>query len=232
MDTYIPRRKGSSLVKEIVHALFAGGTIANICYLLPLTHSHAHTYMYTHLHQEKIPRVRIHVRRKAPPIYTFACKKKGKKRKRETRGCFPPPRRDSFRSRRGSRGSPRGRFRAFSSNVVAPTTGKVSKLYSGLRISRISIPYYTTYYLTQTSSRGLLLLRPPLRPPFFSSLALNSPDRLFRQVASSRLAPPPRSIHRANLSRALDSMRPNFAAHIHLDNVYVQLNNVDTIVAS
>lgn len=47
-----------------------------------------------------------------------------------------------------SQGSHRHRW-----NVAASMTGKVSKLYSGLRISRISIPYYTTYYLTQASPR-------------------------------------------------------------------------------
>lgn len=56
----------------------------------------------------------------------------------------------SFSSARKSRLLPPSQRR----HVAAPTTGKVSKLYSGLRISRISIPYYTTYYLTQASSRA------------------------------------------------------------------------------
>ena len=44
------------------------------------------------------------------------------------------------------------------SNDGAPTTGKVSKLYSGLHICESLIPNYTTYYLTQASPLSLHLI--------------------------------------------------------------------------
>lgn len=43
------------------------------------------------------------------------------------------------------------------SDVGAPTTGKVSKLYSGFHICNYTLlqfPYYTTYYLTQASPQS------------------------------------------------------------------------------
>lgn len=157
--------------------------VANIRY--PRLHAHTHSYAYAHVHtyaftpRENATRVHIHCKAQGSDLYI---------RKKKTRGClFSSPRRDSSRSRRGSRkSSPRKRFRRSASNVAAPTTGKVSKLYSGLRISRISIPYYTTYYLTQTSSRGLLLPRPPLHPPFFST-PLTHPTDFSTQVPSPHL---------------------------------------------
>jgi len=135
-------------------------------------------------------RARIRVRRKASSICTFEKEflRKIKRSLSLLRGEIP----------RGA--DVLGAVPCSASNVEAPTTGKVSKLYSGLRISRISIPYYTTYYLTQTSSRSA-------PPPSFLSLrvsavlllALNSPpDRLFDR--SFRLISHSRSTHRANLS--------------------------------
>jgi len=189
--------KGPSL-EEVVRALSHSriyATLALMARARTRTYTHTHTHITrTHLHQEKMPRVCIHVRRKASADLYIRARKTREVVSSSAERFLPP-------AVRRSRECPRERFHAAPSNVAAPTTGKVSKLYSGLRISRISIPYYTTYYLTQTSSRSA---SPPSSAAPSAVLLLSLSTRHPTDFSTGRLASSPShaQLTRANLSRA------------------------------
>lgn len=220
--------KGLPSKKSFAPCLIRRGTVANITLPSPSPPLHAHTHACTHIHivytyaftpRENATRTRIHVRRKAPSICIILIRVKKNKG-----GCFllrgeipPAP------AARVARAFLVGAVPCGVSNVAAPTTGKVSKLYSGLRISRISIPYYTTYYLTQTSSRSA---SPPssVAPSAVLLLALNFATRpTFRQVASPHLPLTLKLTGRTFLSTRCTRIRDSHS----FDST--QLNYADTI---
>lgn len=194
---------------------------SQIYVILSLIHTHirVHTRTYTYT-RAFTPRenTRTHsCKTQDSAEFIHLRSKKKKKNKTEKQEVFSFAERFLPLATRVCRESLRERFRAMSATSQRRRPGKLASCTVDF-VSR-EFPFPTIQPTTSPRRRrgGFSLVCRSIRRS--SLLALNSPNRLFdRSPLSPHL--PPRLIYRTNLSRALDSVRPN-SRLTSIDNVHI-----------